>query len=82
MDATKSVTLILWRMYEAGSDRSYTAEVRDSALKQVMEGGRALAAVARSLEMSSKTLASWVYRARKGQALVKGSSRRHEGSPV
>ena len=30
-----------------------------------------MSAVARSLEMSSKTLANWVYRARKGQALVK-----------
>lgn len=30
-----------------------------------------MAAVARSLEMPSKTLAHWVYRARKGQALVK-----------
>jgi transposase len=30
-----------------------------------------MTAVARSLEMSSKTLANWVYRARKGQVLVK-----------
>jgi len=30
-----------------------------------------MTAVARSLEMSNKTLANWVYRARKGQALVK-----------
>jgi transposase len=28
-------------------------------------------AVARSLEMSSKTLANWVFRARQGQALLK-----------
>ena len=28
-----------------------------------------MTAVARSLEMSGKTLANWVYRARKGQAL-------------
>jgi transposase len=56
---------------KTGSDRKYTAEFRDSAVKQVMEGGRAMAAVARSLEMSSKTLANWVYLARKGQALVK-----------
>jgi len=51
-------------------DRKYTAEFRDAAVKQV-EGGRSLAAVARSLEMSNKTLANWVYRARKGQALIK-----------
>ena len=56
---------------KAGSDRSYTVEFRDSAVKQVTEGGRSMSAVARSLEMSSKTLANWVYRARKGEAPIK-----------
>ena len=56
---------------KAGPDRRYTAEFRDSAVKQVIEGGRSIAVVARSLEMSSKSLANWVYRARKGQELVK-----------
>ena len=56
---------------KAGPDRTYTLELRDAAVKQVIEGGRGITAVARSLEMSSKTLANWVYRARKGQALVK-----------
>jgi transposase len=56
---------------KAGPDRRYTPEFRDAAVKQVMEGGRSLAAVARSLEMSSKSLANWVYRARKGQDLIK-----------
>ena len=56
---------------KAGPDRKYTAEFRDSAVKQGIEGGRAVAAVARSLEMSSKSLANWVYRARKGRELVK-----------
>ena len=37
----------------------------------MIEGGRPIAAVARSLEMSGKSLANWVYRARKGQELVK-----------
>ena len=37
----------------------------------MIEGGRSVAAVARSLEMSGKSLANWVYLARKGQALVK-----------
>ena len=55
---------------KAGSDRKYTAEFRDAAVKQV-EGGRSMAAVARSLEMSNKTLANWVYLSRKGRALVK-----------
>jgi len=56
---------------KAGSDRKYTAEFRDAAVKQVEQGQRSMAAVARSLEMSSKTLANWVYLARKGQALIK-----------
>ena len=56
---------------KAGIDRKYTAEFRDGAVKQVNAGGRTMTAVARSLEMSNKTLANWVYRARKGQALVK-----------
>lgn len=56
---------------KAGTDRKYTAEFRDVAIKQVSAGWCSMSAVARSLEMSSKTLANWVYRARKGQALVK-----------
>jgi transposase len=55
---------------KTGSDRKYTDEFRDAAVKQV-EAGRGMATVARSLEMSNKTLANWVYLARKGQALVK-----------
>ena len=39
---------------KTGTDRRYTAEFRDSAVKQVIEGGRGMAAVARSLEMSNK----------------------------
>jgi len=56
---------------KSGPDRRYTPEFREGAVKQVIEGGRTVAAVARSLEMSSKSLANWVYRARKGQELVK-----------
>lgn len=56
---------------KAGTDRRYTPEFRDAAVKQVTEGGRSLSAVARSLEMSNKTLANWVLRARKGEALIK-----------
>jgi transposase len=56
---------------KSGPDRQYTAEFRDAAVKQVIDGGRSISAVARSLEMSSKSLANWVYRARKGQELVK-----------
>jgi transposase len=57
---------------KAGIDRKYTVEFRDAAVKQVIDGGRGMSVVARSLEISSKTLANWVYRARKGLALVKG----------
>jgi len=56
---------------KTGSDRRYTPEFRAAAVRQVMDGGRSVPAVARSLEMSPKTLANWVVRARKGQALVK-----------
>ena len=58
---------------KAGTDRKYTTEFRDSAVKQVVDGGRGISAVARSLEISNKTLSNWVYRARKGQELVKRS---------
>ena len=56
---------------KAGSDRKYTNEFREAAVKQVINGGRSMPSVARSLEMSTKTLENWVYRARKGQAVVK-----------
>jgi len=55
-------------------NRSYTPEFRAAAVKQVSDGGRSIRAVARSLEMSTKTLANWVLRARNGQAPVKGGS--------
>ncbi len=51
--------------------RSYRAEYREAAVRQVMEAGRTLAEVARSLEISHKTLANWVRRARAHKALVK-----------
>lgn len=60
---------------KTGSDRKYTVEFRDSAVKQVLEGGRGVSAVARSLEMSANTLSNWVCQARKGHALVKGQQR-------
>jgi len=56
---------------KAGSDRKYTSEFREAAVKQVINGGRSMPSVARSLEMSTKTLENWVYRARKGQAVVR-----------
>jgi len=56
-------------------NRSYTPEFRVAAVKQVTDGGRSIPAVARSLEMSAKTLANWVLRARNGQPPVKGSAK-------
>ncbi|MCC7101113.1 MAG: transposase [Rubrivivax sp.] len=51
--------------------RAYTLEFRDVAVRQVLDGGRSIASVAHSLEMSSKSLANWGHQARKGQAIVK-----------
>lgn len=51
---------------KTGMDRSDTAEFRESVVKQMTDGGRRMSAVARSLEISNKTLSNWVLRARKG----------------
>lgn len=56
---------------KTGPDRRSTPEFRDSAVKQVTKGGRKVAGVARSLEMSGQSLVNWVDRARKGQEMVK-----------
>ena len=56
---------------KTGSDRKYTPEFRQAAVKQVLDGGRSMPTVARSLEMSAMTLAKWVFRARKGERLAK-----------
>ena len=51
--------------------RKYTEEFRAAAVEQVVVGRRGLREVARSLEMSDKTLANWVSEVRKGEASVK-----------
>ena len=56
---------------KTGPYRKYTDEFRDGAVRHVTEGGRSIPRVARSLEMSAKTLANWVAKARKGQPAVK-----------
>ena len=56
-------------------NRSYTPEFRVAAVQQVSDGGRSIPAVARSLEMSAKTLANRVLPARKGEPSAKASSR-------
>ena len=55
---------------KSGPDRKFTAAFRQSAVQQV-EAGRSMPAVAKSLEMSVKTLANWVYRARAGEPMLK-----------
>jgi transposase len=59
---------------KAGPDRKYTVEFREAAVRQVLDGGRSKPQVARSLEMSDKTLANWVMKARKGQPLLQRAS--------
>ena len=56
---------------KAGADRKYTDAFRADAVQQVLEGKRPLMQVARSLEMSNKTLDNWVKKARKGQPLLR-----------
>lgn len=51
--------------------RSYTAQFREEAVRQVIELGRTATDVSRSLDISSKTLGNWVRRTRRGKALVK-----------
>src|SRR5574340_1337457 len=57
--------------------RVYTAQYREAAVRQVIEAGRSAAEVARSLEMSEKTLAYWVRQVRRGQAPVKRAADLH-----
>ena len=65
-------------MKKSGPDRQYTDEFREAAVKQVIDGGRGIRQVARSLEMSAGTLGNWVAKANKGQAL----SKRPSGRPM
>ena len=53
-------------------NRQSTKEFQEAAVTQVLEGSRSLAEVSRSLEMSDKTLGTWVRRARRGQPLPYG----------
>lgn len=72
MDATKFGTFDFVEVVdEGGPDRKYTVKFREAAVRQVLDGGRGVARVARSLVMSDKTLANWVLKARRGQPLVK-----------
>ena len=65
-------------MKKSGPDRKYTDEFWQAAVKQMVDGGRAIRQVARSLEMSAGTLGNWVAKANKEEALSKLPS----GKPV
>ena len=56
-------------------NRHYPPEFRKASVQQVVDGGRSDPAVARSLEMSAKTLANWVARARRGESPTLVSAR-------
>jgi transposase len=45
---------------KSGPNRRYTEQFRTAAVEQVIVGRRGLPEVARSLEISDKTLANWV----------------------
>jgi len=60
---------------KSGPNRRYTEQFRTAAVEQVTVGRRGLREVARSLEISDKTLANWVGKARKGQPLTKRAPR-------
>lgn len=59
--------------------RVYTVQYREAAVRQVIDAGRSGAEVARSLEMSEKTLANWVRQVRRGQAPVRRAADLHIG---
>jgi transposase len=55
---------------KTGPDRKYTEAFRESAVRQVIDGKRSVRQVALGLEMSPKTLANWVMKARRGDPVL------------
>jgi transposase len=56
--------------------QKYTKEFREQAVRLVLEQELTTPEVARRLAISDKTLANWVFRARRGQLAMLGESRR------
>ena len=56
--------------------QKYTKEFREQAVRLVLEQDLTTPEAARRLAMSDKTLANWVFRARRGQLATLGESRR------
>jgi transposase len=63
-------------MKQRALKRVYTEQYREAAVRQVIDGDRSVSEVARSLEMSEKTLANWVRQVRRGEAPVKSVAAR------
>lgn len=56
--------------------QQYTKEFREQAVRVVLEQELTIPEAARRLAMSEKTLANWVFQARRGQQAKRGESRR------
>jgi len=56
--------------------QKYTKEFREQAVQLVQDQELTIPEAARRLAMSDKTLANWVFRARRGQLAKLGESRR------
>lgn len=56
--------------------RKYTEAFRRQAVRQVLDGVGSVPQVARSLEVSAKSLANWVAGVKRGQPLLKRPPRR------
>jgi transposase len=56
---------------KAGPDRKYAVDLCQAAVRQVLDVGGSVPQVARSLQMSAKTRANWVARAKRGRPLLK-----------
>ncbi len=56
--------------------QKYTKEFREQAVQLVLEQDLTTPEAARRLAISDKTLANWVFRARRGQLAKLGESRR------
>jgi transposase len=75
VDAIRSIISLVEEAMKSVPRRKYTEAFRAAAVEQVVVGRRGLREVARSLEMSDKTLANWVSEVRKGEVSVKRGQR-------
>jgi transposase len=64
-----------------GSNRQYTDEFRNEAVKQVIERGFTVVDVASRIGIPKHTLYEWVHKARKKAPAVGGASERRSTRP-